>query len=631
MTRRLLLLAATLATFGASSPVLADDARDCSQVEDRGLAIMACGKIIILGKPSKPDLVIALNNRGSAYLVKNSTDLAVADFDEAIRLDPAFANAYYNRAAAYRAKGELDRALADYDKAIQLDPDPDTFINRGSIHLDKGKIDLAMADYDKAIELKPSYALAFNARGFAFKVKGDLDKAIADYDKAIQLDQYFADAFDNRARAYQAKGDNDRAIADYDKDIQLSPNSAAFNNRGVIYSAKGDLDQAMADYSKAIELEPGNAAAFNNRGEAYRVKGDLDSAIVDYDTAILMKSNFADPYSGRGLTYLAKHDIAQALADFEKAIELTDLGEAHFGLAGVLLAKADRSAALAEFKIAAALIPAGDPLKGKVLAGIAKLEKVPVKTASAAAAVPVPVPTAPVDFGRRVALVIGNSAYRSVGLLPNPAKDAELIGAALRQTGVEDVTVAHDLDHTAMVAALKAFTLKADGADWAMVYYAGHGIEVGGINYLIPVDAQLQSDRDVADETVSLERLMSSIEGAHKLRLVVLDACRNNPFSAQMKRTGAARAIGRGLSRIEPTGATLVVYAAKEGTTAADGDNANSPFATAFARRVVEPGVEINKTLRFVRQDVLDATGNGQEPFVYGSLPPTDFFFMPAK
>jgi WD40 repeat protein len=232
---------------------------------------------------------------------------------------------------------------------------------------------------------------------------------------------------------------------------------------------------------------------------------------------------------------------------------------------------------------------------------------------------------------RRVALVIGNSAYRKVQHLPNPSRDADLIGAALRNAGIEDVTIAHDLDRDGMLVALKTFARKADAADWAVIYFAGHGIEIGGINYLIPIDAKLETDRDVSEETVSLQQLQAKVAGAHKLKLIVLDACRNNPFASQMRMTVASRSINRGFARIEPTGATLVVYAAKEGTTAADGDSVSSPFALSFAKRVVEQGVEINKALRFVRQDVLQATGNQQEPFVYGSLPPEDFYFVPPK
>ena len=165
-----------------------------------------------------------------------------------------------------------------------------------------------------------------------------------------------------------------------------------------------------------------------------------------------------------------------------------------------------------------------------------------------------------------------------------------------------------------------------------MVYYAGHGLEVGGVNYLIPVDAKLETDRDVALEAVSLEQVLSAVEAARKIKLIVLDACRDNPFAAQMRRTLATRSVGRGLSRIEPEGATLVVYAAKHGQTALDGEGGNSPFASAMVRRIGTPDVEINKIFRLIRDDVLEATAGRQEPFTYGSLPGReDFYFVSAK
>jgi uncharacterized caspase-like protein len=190
------------------------------------------------------------------------------------------------------------------------------------------------------------------------------------------------------------------------------------------------------------------------------------------------------------------------------------------------------------------------------------------------------------------------------------------------------VTVEIDTTRDKLVAALRTFADEADRADWAMIYYAGHGIEVGGLNYLVPVDARLKTDRDVQDETIPLDRVLSAIEGAKKLRMVVLDACRDNPFIAQMRRTITTRSIGRGLARVEPEGGTLVAYAAKHGQVALDGAGQNSPFVTALARRLGTPNLEINKLFRLVRDDVLAATGRRQEPFVYGSLPGEDFFFV---
>ncbi|MFO1183518.1 MAG: SUMF1/EgtB/PvdO family nonheme iron enzyme [Bauldia sp.] len=233
---------------------------------------------------------------------------------------------------------------------------------------------------------------------------------------------------------------------------------------------------------------------------------------------------------------------------------------------------------------------------------------------------------------KRVALVIGNSAYRTVGALPNPANDAKLMKSGLEAAGFT-VTLAESVGRDAFVTSLRNFRDQADGADWAVVYYAGHGMEIGGTNYLIPVDARLAQDRDIAFEAIPLDQVLAAIEGARGLRMVILDACRNNPFAQTMTRSGGpGRDIGRGLAVVEPTRATLVAYAAKAGTIAADGTGANSPYASSLAKRIAEPGVEVNKLFRLVRDDVLEATGQKQEPFTYGSLPGRqDFYFRPPQ
>jgi uncharacterized caspase-like protein len=179
---------------------------------------------------------------------------------------------------------------------------------------------------------------------------------------------------------------------------------------------------------------------------------------------------------------------------------------------------------------------------------------------------------------------------------------------------------------------LRDFADRARDADIALVYYAGHGIEVDGSNYLIPVDAKLERDTDVYDEALSLDRVLLAIEPAKKLRLIILDACRDNPFSKNMKRTVASRAIGQGLAKIEPTSPNmLIAYSAKAGSTAADGDGKNSPFTIALSRHLTTPGLDVRRAFGFVRDDVLKTTGNRQEPFVYGSLGGEDVPLVPAK
>jgi len=237
----------------------------------------------------------------------------------------------------------------------------------------------------------------------------------------------------------------------------------------------------------------------------------------------------------------------------------------------------------------------------------------------------------PAFADKRVALVIGNSAYQNAPLLSNPVNDSAAMETMFRQAGFDVVDSRHDLSALETRRALRDFADKASGADIAVIYYAGHGIEVDGANYLIPVDAKLERDNDVFDEAFSLERVLVAVEPAKKLRLVILDACRDNPFAKTMKKTLASRAIGRGLAKVEPNGPnTLIAYSAKAGSTAADGDGKNSPFTLALARHLTTPGLDVRRAFGFVRDDVLKATGNRQEPFVYGSLGGDDVPLVPV-
>ncbi|GLR85550.1 hypothetical protein GCM10007857_22610 [Bradyrhizobium iriomotense] len=229
-------------------------------------------------------------------------------------------------------------------------------------------------------------------------------------------------------------------------------------------------------------------------------------------------------------------------------------------------------------------------------------------------------------------MVIGNSAYKTVPKLSNPVNDAALVGGMFRKAGFETVDVKLDLSVVDMRKALREFGSKARDADVAVIYYAGHGIELDGNNYLIPTDAALETDTDVFDEAFPLDRVLFAIEPAKQLRLVILDACRDNPFAKTMKRTVASRAIGRGLAKVEPTSPnTMIAFAAKAGSTASDGDAKNSPFATALVDRLPTPGLDLRKAFGFVRDDVLKNTGYKQEPYVYGSLGGDDVSLVPAK
>lgn len=234
-------------------------------------------------------------------------------------------------------------------------------------------------------------------------------------------------------------------------------------------------------------------------------------------------------------------------------------------------------------------------------------------------------------LGRRVALVVANGNYQNVPHLPNPPNDAALVSGVLTSLGFESVAMVTDATKGDLQKALLDFSDAASDADWALVYFAGHGIELEGINYVLPVDARLKRDQHIRIEGTALDDLIEAAASARQVRIVVLDACRDNPFLARMVRSVGVRSVGNTLAAVEPQKATLVAYSTKHGTVALDGASKYSPFAEAFARHLKEPGVDIGLMFRRVRDTVLEATANRQEPYTYGSLPGRQLSFFPLR
>ena len=592
-----------------------------------------------------PKFTLAFQNRGRAWHKKGEYDRAIQDFGEALRLDPKSAAAFADRGASLLNKAEFDLALADFNQATRLAPkyglaylgraealsgkqnfkaaladlnhaeaampsQPAVYNNRAAVLIEMGEIERAIADYDKAIALDAANWRPYSSRGEAWRLKGNLDRALQDHDKAIELDPNSVDAYNNRALAFRDKGDLDKALADYDRAILLNPRySRAYGNRGEIWRLKGDLDRSLADLDRAIAITPNGPVYYAFRGETWRYKDQLDRSIEDFDAALRIVRDDVAALTGRGLTYEKKKDLARARADFRKALELP--------------AQRDRARAVPAQDTARSHLAALDAAEAKAAHTGASGPAVGPQVPTLASVNPAPAPS------RRLALVIGNSEYRNVPYLANAARDADAVAAALRRAGFETVRLDTNLSREKMYDELRDFSARAETADWALVYYAGHGIEIGGINYLIPTDARLTSDRDVQFETVPLDQVLAAVEPAKSLKLVILDACRDNPFAKTIRVSSASRSIGRGMGRIEPGGATLVVYAAKHGQIALDGAGTNSPFVTSFVQRMLTPGIEINKLFRLVRDDVLDSTEGRQEPFTYGSLPGReDFYFV---
>ena len=231
----------------------------------------------------------------------------------------------------------------------------------------------------------------------------------------------------------------------------------------------------------------------------------------------------------------------------------------------------------------------------------------------------------------RVALVIGNGAYATLPKLANPPTDAAAIALRLRSLGF-DVTEGINLGKAAMDQDVRNFGRKAAAADVAMVFYAGHGVQVGGHNYLVPVDAALPTrEQDLRYDFVDVAGIMGELAGTKRLRIVVLDACRDNPIPAELQRSlGRGLAADRGLAAPPGLDNTLIAYATAADATAADGSGQDSPFTTALLNHLSDPGLDVRLMFGRVRDEVRRATNNRQNPFVYESLGGDAFYFKPG-
>jgi tetratricopeptide (TPR) repeat protein len=489
------------------------------------------------------------------------------------------------RGNALLNKRDYDKAIAAYTDALKSDPDNVGIIDaRGIAYERKGQDDLAMADYNLALQKRPTFAAPYNNRGTVFLRRGALQSALDDFSASIKYAPNWYLPRINRARLLTYNRDFDGALADLADAQRIDPNSpATAAQRCRVYTGMGKLDDAIAECNGVIEKMPKNQFALSNRADAYLAKGNLDAALKDYNAVLALNPNNVRAHEARGELFERRRDLDQARGDYRSAAyALTPFDEYE-----VAVARAKAQERLS------ALTPQGPGAATRT---------------------------------RRVALVIGNGAYRNVHPLDNPPRDAKLIASSLKDIGFQTVMLASDLTRDKFFETLRAFASEAEKSDWAVMYYAGHGFEIGGVNYLVPVDARLAVDKDAETEAVALEQALAAVGGARALRLVLLDACRDNPFAPTMQRTIALKLVDKGFSNIEPAAGFMVVYAAKHGETALDGEGNDSPFAVAVARDIKEPRIEVRKLFDIVRDDVWNATKHAQQPFTYGSPPGREEF-----
>ena len=569
MLRALLLGLVMLAAAGPARA--AGDIETCRNATAEPTArLAACESVIADEKITGPSRAAAFWFRGDSLMKKRDYDGAIAAFTASHEIAPQNINVINARGIAYSYKGDDERALADYDLCLQL---------------------------------RPTYGSAYNNRGLIFMRRGELQRALDEFDLAVKHifnDQSRYLHHYNRGRLQGLMKRYDASLADFDEAQKVNPDGPQVPAyRCITYTGMGRFDDALVDCNAALAKSPNNVYALTSRGNANLGKGNLDAALSDYEQVLKINPNYVRAYVGRGQLFEKRRNLAAARADYRSAAN------------AVAARREDIDTTLAR--------------------AVAKerLEALLGTAAPAGKASPsTPQPAGP----RKVALIVGNGAYKNVAPLDNPPRDAKLIASTFRELGFATVTLAPDLTRDRFFAALHEFGVEAEKADWAVVYYAGHGMEIGGVNYLIPVDARLKADSDAETQAVALVQVIAAVAGARKLRLVMLDACRDNPFEKTMQRTIALKLVNRGFSNIEPEAGFMVVYAAKHGETALDGDSVNSPFATVLARVIKEPKIEVRKLFDIVRDDVWKATNRTQQPFTYGSLPGReDFYFVAGK
>jgi tetratricopeptide (TPR) repeat protein len=552
---------------------------------------------LIMAGPALADSAIeTCRDAGAAADARLAACTSVAADAAVTGASKASAHAYIGDTLA--RKRDYDGAILAFTRAHEADPENVFYINaRGLAHANKGDEESALADYDLCMKLRPNYPAPHNNRGIIFMRRGDFDQAFEEFSAAIRLNapqNRYTNLY-NRGRVQTLRKQYDSALADFAAAKQLNPEAPQVSVfRCIAYTEMGKFDDALADCNAVLARYPKAIYTLTSRANAHLAKGDLDKAMADYNQAIRLSPNYVRAYVGRGQLFERRRDPGAARSDYRAASA---------ALAKVEDIETTLARRFARERLAALQAGSNKPSAAKT-------------------------PTGP----RKVALIIGNGVYKNVQPLANPPRDARLIASTFRELGFATVTLAPDLTRDKFFAALHEFGREAENADWAVVYYAGHGMEIGGVNYLIPIDAVLAADHEAETQAVALEQVIASVAGARKLRLVMLDACRDNPFEKTMQRTMALKLVSKGFSNIEPEAGFMVVYAAKHGETALDGESDNSPFAKALARDIKAPQVEIRKLFDIVRDDVLNATKRAQQPFTYGSPPGReDFYFVAGK
>jgi len=525
--------------------------------------------------------------------------------------------AYRLRAQGYRASGDSERAAQDYAVAldtvaaiVERDPtDLSLLQSRAELHAMMGAYDRAVADLGEAIGRDPDGNGSRLLRAAILEEMGDLRRARAD----------FADAAKHDPTSIEAASGLDRA------NLAITDLPFAIIDRGRAHLAAGDVERAIADFDEAIRTHADHFLAYKLRAAAYERKGEIARALADarlgvarastngantrfdFDTIKRLEARLAstDGRQHAGPTASAQ-PVPERLTPAPPTSPAPESGPAPS------VPQAQPSTVQANSPAIAQPSPAAAPHQVQQAA----VQPAVVEPSTPAVTLP---PATP--LGTRVALVVGNGAYVHATRLPNPTNDAADIAAILRKLGFQ-VIEGVDLDKRALEDKVREFGRMLDRAELALFFYAGHGLQVTGRNYLVPVDAKLERPGDLNFDAIDVGFILAQMEAEQRVNLVFLDACRDNPLARTFARSLGTRSasVGQGLATIQGALGTMIAYATHPDAVALDGDGRNSPFTAAMIKHLSTPGLEIATLMRRVRSDVVTATRGKQVPWDHSSL-----------
>jgi tetratricopeptide (TPR) repeat protein len=609
------------------------------------------------------------NNRGLSKVYLKLYSSAIEDFDKSIKRNSSKAMVYNYRGYSKYMLQMYQASIDDWKMMKEKDPDHEPFWNyikdakdklnpdagktarqwndEGNKHFDEEEYSEAITFYTKAINIDKDNDEFYGNRGNCYYYLERYSLALDDYNNAIKYYPEYEGYYYNRGNCYQKLGNDNRALLEYNIAIDKSPNlDRSYNNRGISYINLKKYNQAIEDFDKAIELAKNKGYHWNNRGYCYLKLGDYQRAINDWNS---MKTNAGSDYvpyynyieeaksmlnsvgSKPIISWLSP--VADYISVDEKSQEIKLLLSSPVDISSVklyvdnvlkdtrdfMIVKSDQSEN--RYKRNVFLTKSNKPTEVKLVVtnkyGSTTTTKYFTLKESA---------KEEKKTDKRLALVIGNSDYSKSGTsLTNPRNDAKVMASTLRELGF-DVIERYNLNVVRFKQVIDSFGLRLKDYDISLFYFAGHGIQYNGSNFLIPTDAMLTYETNIEHECINTQRVLRNMEGAKTdVNIVILDACRNNPFERSWGRNMTDK--GKGLAPVSSPKGTIVIYAADAGETASDNPHGkNGLFTGELIKHMTTPNITIEQVVKRTRKSVIELSGEEQEPASYSKLI-GDFYF----